>query len=92
MRASNGFHQICMGTHPPLRYMSDRSFGIVEAVEGLNSDEARAAYTFDAGPNAVIFTLERHEDSVASALREICAEVRATKPGKGAAFSDRHIL
>ncbi len=90
MRASNGFHQICMGTRPPLRYMSDRSHAIVKAVQRLNAGGAKAAYTFDAGPNAIVFTLERHGQEVSSCLRELAADVRVTRPGRGASFLRTH--
>lgn len=91
MRASNSFHQICLGTYPPLRYLNGESFRVMEAIEQVNSEEAKAAYTFDAGPNAVVFTLARHEKEVAGILREITQDVRATKMGRGACFSKKHI-
>jgi diphosphomevalonate decarboxylase len=91
MRASNNFHQICLGTFPPLIYLNEGSFRVMEAVGRANSDGAKAAYTFDAGPNAVVFTLQRHEKEVAGMLRELAGDVRITKMGGGACFSNKHI-
>ncbi|MFH0884090.1 MAG: diphosphomevalonate decarboxylase [Candidatus Micrarchaeota archaeon] len=91
MKASNSFHQICFGTYPMLRYLNESSFRIIEAIEEMNSSEMKAAYTFDAGPNAVIFTLSRNEQETIRALSGIAQEIRVTKPGKGARFSDKHL-
>jgi len=58
IRDSNQFHATCMDTTPPIFYMNDVSKSVVALIEALNDDEGKlkAAYTFDAGPNAVIFT------------------------------------
>ena len=59
MQDSNQFHAICMDTYPPIFYMNDVSKSIIRLVHVLNNEAKRivAAYTFDAGPNAVIYTL-----------------------------------
>uniref|UniRef100_A0A1X7VM40 Diphosphomevalonate decarboxylase n=1 Tax=Amphimedon queenslandica TaxID=400682 RepID=A0A1X7VM40_AMPQE len=41
MKDSNQFHAVCLDSYPPIMYMNDAS---------------KLAYTFDAGPNAVLFT------------------------------------
>lgn len=62
MRDSNQFHAVCMDTYPPIFYMNDTSTMIVRIVHAYNAwaGEIRAAYTFDAGPNAVLYTLDQH--------------------------------
>mmetsp|Transcript_8665 Transcript_8665/g.20038 ORF Transcript_8665/g.20038 Transcript_8665/m.20038 type:complete len:418 (-) Transcript_8665:232-1485(-) len=68
MQDSNELHAACLDTYPPIFYMNDVSRSIVRLVHAYNAwagggggDEViRAAYTFDAGPNAVMFTLEEH--------------------------------
>lgn len=60
MKDSNQFHATCLDTYPPIFYMNDTSKSIVQLVHAFNRYHScvRAAYTFDAGPNAVIYTTE----------------------------------
>ncbi|KAK7913043.1 hypothetical protein WMY93_013254 [Mugilogobius chulae] len=62
MKDSNQFHATCLDTYPPIFYLSSVSHQIINVVHRYNKHygETRVAYTFDAGPNAVIFTLEQH--------------------------------
>jgi len=56
---SDHFHEICHTTVPEIRYMNEISHNIVRLVEAFNKESVRAAYTFDAGPNAVIYILQK---------------------------------
>jgi diphosphomevalonate decarboxylase len=62
MKDSNQFHATCLDTYPPIFYMNDTSHDIIRLVHVVNAHAGRviAAYTFDAGPNAVIYTLQEH--------------------------------
>lgn len=66
MQDSNQFHAVCMDTYPPIFYMNDVSKAIIKLVHAYNAwaGEIRAAYTFDAGPNAVIYTLEKYQAEI----------------------------
>lgn len=69
MADSDDFHHICHMTIPPLHYMNDVSRDIVKLVNAYNAyrGETNVAYTFDAGPNAVIYLLD-HETPLFLAL------------------------
>eukprot|EP00252_Welwitschia_mirabilis_P026249 TRINITY_DN8527_c0_g1_i1.p1 TRINITY_DN8527_c0_g1~~TRINITY_DN8527_c0_g1_i1.p1 ORF type:complete len:423 (-),score=88.67 TRINITY_DN8527_c0_g1_i1:112-1380(-) len=58
---SNQFHAICLDTTPPIFYMNDTSHMIINCIEKWNRYEGKpqVAYTFDAGPNAVMFAPNR---------------------------------
>jgi diphosphomevalonate decarboxylase len=57
MQESNQFHAVCLDTYPPIMYMCATSRRIVDIVTHYNAHyhAIKAAYTFDAGPNAVIY-------------------------------------
>jgi diphosphomevalonate decarboxylase len=67
MEDSNQFHATCLDTWPPIFYLNDTSKAVINEVHCLNEQQGRiaAAYTFDAGPNAVIFCEEKDVVSVA---------------------------
>ncbi|XP_014357725.2 diphosphomevalonate decarboxylase [Papilio machaon] len=61
MKDSNQFHAVCLDTYPPCVYMTDVSHKIVEIIHAYNDmcGELKVAYTFDAGPNACLYLLDK---------------------------------
>ena len=61
MQDSNQFHAVALDTDPPIFYMNDVSRAIIaliveyNRVAVANGGKLKAAYTYDAGPNAVIY-------------------------------------
>jgi diphosphomevalonate decarboxylase len=94
MRDSNQFHAVCLDTSPPIFYLNDISRGIIRLVEELNrvAGKAVAAYTFDAGPNAVIYYLEENEKWIFALLKTCFDGVPGTEgvksEGLGEEFND----
>ncbi|GBE80565.1 Diphosphomevalonate decarboxylase [Sparassis crispa] len=62
MQDSNQFHAVALDTDPPIFYMNDVSRAIIaliveyNRVSVANGGKIKAAYTYDAGPNAVIYS------------------------------------
>ncbi|KAK4759953.1 hypothetical protein SAY87_023084 [Trapa incisa] len=58
---SNQFHAVCLDTCPPIFYMNDTSHRIISCIEKWNrfEESPQVAYTFDAGPNAVLIARNR---------------------------------
>lgn len=60
MRESSNMHAVMLDTWPPITYLNDVSRDIMYSVAEFNATGGvRAAYTFDAGPNAHIYCLEK---------------------------------
>lgn len=76
MKDSNSFHATCADTYPPIFYMNDVSKAAVRAVESINAKAGKtiAAYTFDAGPNCVIYYQEKDEAAVVGTFYGILGE------------------
>jgi diphosphomevalonate decarboxylase len=71
MKDSNSFHATCLDTEPPIFYLNDISRAAIRVVEGINAQAGKiiAAYTFDAGPNAVIYFEEKNASAVAGVFK-----------------------
>jgi diphosphomevalonate decarboxylase len=62
MRESSHMHAVMLDSFPPITYLNDISREIMGAVHEFNSHRGKicAGYTFDAGPNAHIYTEEKY--------------------------------
>ncbi|KAF9446343.1 mevalonate pyrophosphate decarboxylase [Macrolepiota fuliginosa MF-IS2] len=87
MADSNQFHAVALDTEPPIFYMNDVSRAIIAVIVEYNrlSVEAgkgyKAAYTYDAGPNAVIYAPKEN-------VKEIVELIAAYFPQKEGSFKD----
>ena len=85
MRDSSNMHAVMLDTYPPIVYLNDVSVRVMYAIYELNKAEGRsvAAYTFDAGANAHIITLEKDAERVEEALDGIEGISRILKLHQG---------
>ncbi len=90
MADSNEMHALMLSTMPSIRYLNRSSYKVMDLIEDLNISEGKniAAYTFDAGPNAHVITLSKHNAKVMKALEQLKAsgdvfDVRQSKIGHG---------
>lgn len=87
MADSNQFHAVALDTEPPIFYMNDVSRTIIALIVEYNRLSVasgggyKAAYTYDAGPNAVIYALEEN-------IREILQLIVSYFPQKEGSFKD----
>jgi diphosphomevalonate decarboxylase len=87
MADSNQFHAVALDTEPPIFYMNDVSRAIIAVVVEYNrlslanGQGYKAAYTYDAGPNAVIYAEEKN-------IKEIIQLVVSFFPQREGAFKD----
>ena len=91
MRESNNFHATCLDTEPPILYLNDTSRAAMRAVEALNVAAGRtvAAYTFDAGPNAVVYFAEADTEVVAGSLKQIVGNTEGWNGERGRAVQGK---
>uniref|UniRef100_A0A9I3FH61 Diphosphomevalonate decarboxylase n=1 Tax=Anopheles epiroticus TaxID=199890 RepID=A0A9I3FH61_9DIPT len=76
MKDSNQFHAICLDTYPPCFYLNDVSRSIIRMVDQINTlaglnAPVKVAYSFDAGPNACLFLLEKDVAEVSAIVRRV---------------------
>ncbi|KAJ1448734.1 hypothetical protein M885DRAFT_538086 [Pelagophyceae sp. CCMP2097] len=95
MRDSNSFHATCLDTYPPIFYLDETSKRAISIVHAFNESHGGvvAAYTFDAGPNAVVFCVDQAvADEFAALALELLAPtaaVRRCDPQALARFTNR---
>ncbi|ARM76650.1 diphosphomevalonate decarboxylase [Acidianus manzaensis] len=79
MRHSNSMHAVILDSWPSFFYLNDVSFKIMKWVQ----DFGNAGYTFDAGPNAHIFTTKKHVNEVINFLENNNIKYIISGPGHG---------
>lgn len=84
MKDSNSFHSVCLDSYPPIFYLNDTSKNIIKLINLLNEAAGKliAAYTFDAGPNAVIYYEQENEKYVLGMLHHFFSHLDGWAPSK----------
>ena len=70
MQDSNQFHAVALDTDPPIFYLNDVSRAIIAIITEYNraAGVIKAAYTYDAGPNAVIYAPKENVKEIVELL------------------------
>jgi diphosphomevalonate decarboxylase len=87
---SNNFHACCLDTDPPIFYLNDTSRAAIRLCEAINNmyPSPVCAYTFDAGPNAVIYYLADHETEVAGLFKGLLRGKAGWEGKRGSAVKE----
>lgn len=87
MRESSHMHAVMLDSFPPIIYLNDISRKIMRAVLEYNESrgEVCAGYTFDAGPNAHVYTTAKCENEVRKLLSGVegVQKIIVCAPGNG---------
>lgn len=87
MKESSNMHSVMLDTYPPIVYLNDISKEIMRKVHEFNLQKGKvcAGYTFDAGPNAHVYTDQKYQREVEEMLSEIpgVKQVISCKVGSG---------
>ncbi|KZS98659.1 Diphosphomevalonate decarboxylase [Sistotremastrum niveocremeum HHB9708] len=90
MADSNSFHAVALDTEPPIFYMNDVSRAIVNLIVEYNRASTaaggplKAAYTYDAGPNAVIYALKEHIPEIVNLVSHYFPQAESARSPLGA--------
>jgi len=73
MKESSNMHAVMLDSTPPIMYLNDISREIMRAVHAFNEEAGGivAGYTFDAGPNAHVYTTEKNARKIERMLSGI---------------------
>lgn len=89
MKDSDEMHACIQETG--LNYLNNDSNNIKNLIKDMNKDKIKAAYTFDAGPNAHIITLQKNLAEIKEALINY-DNIIISKPGHGVRKSNNHLF
>ncbi|XP_076650046.1 mevalonate diphosphate decarboxylase [Halictus rubicundus] len=61
MKDSNSMHATTLDTYPPCVYLNNISHAVIDLIHSYNNavNDTKVAYTYDAGPNATLYLLEK---------------------------------
>jgi diphosphomevalonate decarboxylase len=92
MKDSDNLHDCMSDTKPRLNYLNDDSHKIKNIIKTMNAKVIKAGYTFDAGPNAHIITLDIYVEEIMHLLKQFNCKKIISKVGKGITYSEEHLF
>ncbi|KAI9223292.1 GHMP kinase [Blastocladiella britannica] len=95
MKDSNQFHAVALDTFPPITYLNDVSRAIIQLVTDYNatptagySGKYKVAYTYDAGPNAVLYVPREFVPEVLALVHHYLPHAASTASTESAATTE----
>ena len=85
MADSDRMHNLIAKSTPKFSYLTKISEKVIDAIREFNTAKTRAAYTFDAGPNAHIITLEKNSEKLKNILNSIPGVIQVIEAQVGSA-------
>lgn len=83
---ATSLHTVCMMSEPPIFYLNDKTFLVMETARELRSMRIPVYFTMDAGANVHLITEQAHEEKVLNYIKNIPGVVQTivAHPGEGA--------
>jgi len=88
MRDSDSMHA-CIN-EAGINYLTEESYKLKKKILALNKEEIIAGYTFDAGPNMHIITLEKYLSVIKEAFSDYKKIISG--PGEGIRYTEEHLF
>jgi len=87
-------HTICMTSRPPIFYINNKTFEIIEAVRSWRKEGLLGYFTIDAGPNLHIICQKKDAKKLQSKLQNLPSTLFTivNTPCQGAKISDKHLF
>jgi len=91
MKESDSLHRMIERT--TINYLNENSQLLIKKVKEINESKIVAGYTFDAGPNAHVFTTADQTEKLTEALQAVpgVQKTIVCKAGEGVRLSDDHL-
>jgi diphosphomevalonate decarboxylase len=92
MKDSDNLHECMADTKPRLVYLNEDSIKIKKIVKTLNTKVVKVGYTFDAGSNAHIITLDKYVEEILHLMKQFDCNKIVSGVGKGITYTEEHLF
>lgn len=87
-------HSVMLTSKTPLMYWLPQSIEVMLLCQKMRTENLNVYFTFDAGPQPVLFCLEKDAKKVLSKLKTVKSikKIIVSKPGDGATLTGKHLF
>ncbi len=75
-----------------INYLNEKSGEVKKLIKEINKKKIICGYSFDAGPNPHIITLEKHVKEIKKELNKISSKLLIARPGAGVKYTEEHLF